>query len=38
VLDAAYGGTSLLGNGWHAPGECQLPRRMIPILFRGNPN
>src|SRR3954453_18585877 len=29
VHEAAYGGNSLLGIGWHPPGRCQLARRMI---------
>jgi hypothetical protein len=24
VYEAAYGGSSLLGIGWHPPGRCQL--------------
>src|SRR6185312_788537 len=24
VVDAAYGGNSLVGNAWHPPGRCQL--------------
>src|SRR3954466_11472801 len=29
VHEAAYGGNSLVGIGWHPPGRCQLGRRMI---------
>jgi hypothetical protein len=36
VLEAAYGGISLLGIGRHPPGRCQSAGRMIPILSRGN--
>src|SRR6185436_14707353 len=37
VLEAAYGGNSLLGIGRHPPGRCQLARRMIPNFPGGNP-
>jgi hypothetical protein len=38
VDEAAYGGNSLLGIGWHPPGRCQLARRMMPFPSRGNAN
>jgi hypothetical protein len=37
VLEAAYGGISLLGIGWHPPARCQSARRMIPNFPGGNP-
>src|SRR5258708_5614862 len=36
VYEAAYGGISLLGLGWHPPGKCQLACRMIPNFPGGN--
>src|ERR1700722_12117710 len=36
VHDAAYGGNSLFGIGWHPPVRCQSVTRMIVICSRGN--
>src|ERR1700722_12889544 len=36
VHDAAYGGNSLFGIGWHPPVRCQSVARMIVICSRGN--
>jgi hypothetical protein len=37
VHDAAYGGNSLFGIGWHPPVRCQSVCRMIAICSGGNP-